>query len=280
MNADPARNLQWSPPEFEFSTASQQERNVMSYSDQSYNLRIELDTKQCELSRAQIARMEDALEPLSRLTKSFPVSDLYVTVIHHSRPGDYHVKTSLILPGRTLFTGERHREVYPAYEQCIDKLVRKVTAYKAKLGRDGEQSKVEQGTRQEIVATQNPDREAIEQAVENYDYAAFRELTAMFEEPVRKRAGRWVQRYPEIDALIGEKIEMADIVEDVFLTAFERFTLRPSNVPFGEWLEELIDDVIRAIASHPDEELENIKMAQSAVEAETRRESPRETARE
>lgn len=257
-----------------------EEYDPMAYSDQSYNLRIELDTKQCECTAGQIARMESALEPLSRLTKPFPVSDLYVTVIHHPRTGDYHLKTSLVLPGRTLFTGERHRDMYSAYEQCIDQLVRKVTAYKAKLGRDPEQAKTEHGTRQEIVATQTPDREAIERAVEDYDYAAFRERTAMFEESVRKRAGRWVQRYPALNAQIGRRIEMADIVEDVFLTAFERFTTRPANVPFSEWLEELIDDVVRAFVHHPEEELENVKMAQSGIEAEMNLDLAKGTARQ
>ena len=47
-----------------------------------------------------------ALEPLHRVTEKFPVSDLYVTVIHHARTGDYHVFHFIGHGGMDARTGE------------------------------------------------------------------------------------------------------------------------------------------------------------------------------
>jgi ribosome-associated translation inhibitor RaiA len=241
---------------------------MTSYSDQSYNLRIELDTKNCECTPEQIEQMERALSSLDRVTADFPVSDLYVTIIHHARSQDFHVKTALVLSGRTLFTGERHHEMYTAYEQCIDKLLRKVTSYKSRLDDEGELSKLQKGTAQEIVASQVPHHEAMQQAVDDEDYFAFRRETQMFEEGVRKRVGRWLQRYPDLNELIGQRLEIADFVEGVFLTAFDRFYEKPTEVPPGDWLESLIDRVIHEIADDPDQQLEVIRMVRSAQDVE------------
>ncbi len=70
---------------------------------------------------------------------------------------------------------------------------------------------------------------AIDAAVRDGDYAAFRTATFVYEEPVRKRAGRWVERYPEAEAQIGKQLEIADIVEEVFLNAFEQYDRRPNG---------------------------------------------------
>jgi len=236
----------------------------MSYSDESYNLRIELDTKHCTCSAREIAKMEEALEPLTSVARDFPVSDLYVTVIHHTRSGDYHVKTALVLSGRTLFTGERHREMYPAYQQCMDKLVKKVKAYKHQLSLDAEKQRAVNGTDFNVVPTNLPEHDEIEAAVQENDYPRFRSATMMYEEPVRKRVGRWIQRYPELESVLGQQLEIADIVEDVFLTAFDQFEHKSTNLMPGQWLEKLIDPVIHDIIDHPDRELENISMARSA----------------
>lgn len=237
------------------------------FSDETYNLRIQLDTKHCDCSPQEIEQMEDALDPLSRVTRTFPVSDLYVAIHYHVRSRDYHVKTSLVLSGRTLFTGERHQEMYPAYKRCIDKLVRKVTAYKRDLDASDERAKTLKRTHQEIVPDQVPDVQALQECVNEGDYPGFRNQTLMFEEQVRKRVGRWIQRYPVLNSLIGITLEVADLVEDVFLTAFDQFESKPANVMLGEWFEQLIDQVVHDLLRDPERELENIEMARSALDA-------------
>ncbi|MBW3600447.1 MAG: hypothetical protein KY475_24685, partial [Planctomycetes bacterium] len=117
----------------------------MAYSDQSYNLRIELDTQHFDCSPEQIAYLEDTLDPLRAITKQFPVSDLYITMAFHNHSNQYRVKTSLVLPGRTIATGDVAENMEPAYERCVRKLVKRVEAYKADLGGDAEQAKVIEG---------------------------------------------------------------------------------------------------------------------------------------
>lgn len=66
------------------------------------------------------------------------------------------------------------------------------------------------------------------------DYAAFRKLMFVYEEPLRNRIGRWIERYPEVAAQLDEQVYLEDIVEEVFLTAFDEYDDRPQAVPFGE----------------------------------------------
>jgi hypothetical protein len=89
-----------------------------------------------------------------------------------------------------------------------------------------------------------------------------------FEESVRTRAGRWIQRYPDLQAELNEKLSLADVVEELFLTAFERFDDRPQNVPFEHWLEGLIDPAVKMLANSTAEELDNISYLRTWQEIE------------
>ena len=63
---------------------------------------------------------------------------------------------------------------------------------------------------------------------------------------------------------------MGDVVEEVYLDTFERFTRRPTGVRLREWLDGLIEPSVRALLRHPDEE------AAAASLARTMREGPLE----
>ncbi|MEZ6097733.1 MAG: hypothetical protein R3E01_02055 [Pirellulaceae bacterium] len=242
----------------------------MKYSDQSYNIRIELDTENCELSAAQIKQLEDALSPLREPVKDFPVADLYITIQYMPPSHDYRIKTVLRLPGKGLATGDLDEDLSPAFRRCVSKLVHKVTAYKDRLEDAEAITKHEKGTRHDVVARRAVDGQALQQAVEQGNYAEFRKLTYPFEEPMRKRAGRWIQRYPKIEAQLGQRFDLADITEEVFLNAFQRYDEHPREVPFGDWLEKLIDPSVKVLSEDTDEELANISFARSVVEAEKR----------
>jgi len=75
---------------------------------------------------------------------------------------------------------------------------------------------------------------------------------------LRARVGRWVQRYPQIQAKIGTHFTIADIVEETFMLAFDRYKEWRPEMFFGQWLEALIDPAMKAIARDPDGELEVI----------------------
>lgn len=238
----------------------------MPFSDESYNLRIELDTKGCDLSPAEIEKMEDGLHTLRELVEDFPVSSLYVTVVHHARSGDYHVKTALALSGRTLFTGERDVKVQPAFESCVKKLMKKVRAYKRRMRVGPEAEKQAEGTHHNVDVTAEFDLQRLIEAVEADDYDSFRHQMDVFESSLTERVGRWVERYPEILARLGDSVTVSDIVEDVFLNAFDQFEERPHNVPPGKWLENLIDPSVQALINSPEEEFARISYSRAVME--------------
>jgi len=238
----------------------------MPFSDTSYNLRIELDTNNCELTPTQIEHFEQGLAPLRKPVEKFPVSDLYITVTYQPRSNAYRVNTALVLTGRTLAAGDIDQYAYPAFERCIRKLARRVETYEADLADVEERKKHQKGTHHDVFPETPPDVELLEKAVAEQDYVAFRNAMTVYEEPLRKRIGRWVQRYPAIEQRIGEDLNLNDMVEEVFLNALERWDKRPDEVPLGEWLEQLIDPSVRLLAEHPAEELENIDFARSLRE--------------
>ncbi len=240
----------------------------MTFSDLSYNLLVDLDMKHCQLPADELNKMETMLSPLGDMVRNFPISKLHVLVSYRHRTSDYVVRTSLILSGETLVSSEHHPLAHTAFEHCIDNLVREVQRYKDRLGAVPEQAKQREGTHHELVPTVAPDAEAVEAAVENGDYAAFRVATSGYEGPVTDLVGRWVERYPEVAARLGRDLNIGDLVEDVFLIAFEEYEYRPKEIRFGEWLGRHIDTAIKAMADHPEEELENVNMVRLARMAE------------
>ncbi len=238
----------------------------MSFSDESYDLRIELDQKGCELQPAQIEKMESMLDTLRKITEPFPVANLYIDVIFHHSSQDYHVKTSLALPGKTLFTGERGDDALTAFESCVRKLVHKVTAFKARMAHKAESAKQAAGTHPIVEPSAEFDLAAIETAVEEGEYEKFRDLLDVFDSTMRQRIRQWLDRYPELEQRLHGDLQIDDLLEEVFLNAFERFAHRSHQVSPGDWLEQLIAPSIHAILSSPDEEIENIRFVRSSRE--------------
>lgn len=236
----------------------------MAFSDTTDNLRIELDTHNCEFSPGQIREFERALDPLRKPVEKFPVSDLYVTVTYQPRSASYRITTTLVLSGRTLAAGDIDEQVYPPFERCVWKLLRKLEGYEADLGSEEALHKHLQGTRHDVIAMHEPNLEDLDEAVFDNDYQEFRTLLGGFDEPLVLRIGRWIQRYPETEARLGVDFFLSDLVEEVYLNAFERWTERPKQVRFGNWLEQLIDPSIRLLVEHPSQELENIELVRLA----------------
>jgi hypothetical protein len=240
----------------------------MARSMERSSLRIQLDTKHCEVSADEVRKLEANLTPLRAMTQDFPLADLYVTISFHARTNDYHVKTSLVLTGRTLFTGEHDVMVHPAFARCVRKLIAKMREYLDSLGNKPEVGKLREGTKQELLPTAAPDVEQLDQAVHDGDYRAFRRAAYPYEEPVRRRLGRWIKRYPELEAQLGDRLTLADLLEEVFLNAFEQYASRPEQVRFGQWLEDLIDPSIRAMADDAEDEAQTVSFARTFQEME------------
>ena len=230
--------------------------------------RIQFDLQQCTLADLVLDKMRENLGNLLRRVEHFPVADVHVLIARNCRTNDYSVKVSLILPGDTLVGQDHDQAVHAAFDRCLIGLEENIRAYKDRLGQVPARQKQEKRTSQELEATAPPDAAAIDQAIRDANYAAFRAATFGYDEAVRKRVGRWIERYPDIDARIGQGLELADIVEEVFLMAFEQYESRPAEIRLGDWLDALIDPAVKELQHHPEEELENINLVRSARLAE------------
>jgi ribosome-associated translation inhibitor RaiA len=238
------------------------------FNDERYDMVFEVDTKDCSLTDEQEAQLRDAVAPLDRVVGRFPNPAMHTTIIKHARSNDFHVKTSLGLSGKTLFTGDRADDFYSPFVRCVRKLVRKVEGYEESMSADPQKAKVEIGTQHEVFPDWQPDADRVRKAADAGDYAAFREALYGYDEPIRKRAGRWVEQYPDIESHVGDSLKLEDVVEEVMLNAFEHYDEAPDEMRFGEWLESWIEPSVQALLRHPIEEGENIAFARTLQENE------------
>jgi ribosome-associated translation inhibitor RaiA len=240
------------------------EEVVMKPAAPNGRLPVKWDTKHCTLSPAVLRKFEEGLEPVARVVRDFPVCALNIVVERFPRTTRYRVKTSLVLTGETLVSLDEGDDLHPAFERCVQNLVQDVHAYKDRMGKVAEVAKHAKGTHQEVEPTVDPDPAALDRAVAEGDYAAFRRAAFGYDEPLRRRIGRWVERHPAVSARIGKGLTIDDLVEEVFLDAFESYEQRPKGIRLGDWIEGLIDPAIKEVAANPEGVLENVNLARAA----------------
>lgn len=232
-----------------------------------HKLQVHFDAHEFEPTQEELTDLADDTDSLARQVGNFPQADLRIVMERNDRSDEFAVKLTLILPGETLVTSDHDRVLHPAFERALVSLEDRVKEYKERLGQVSERRKAEAKTHQELTPATGVDMAALDAAVAAADYAAFRAAVAPYEDALRVRAGRWVERYPAVQARMGKGLETIDVAEGVLLAAFEGHATRPDGVPYGTWLESLLDPTVRAIEHHPDEELENINMARAACDA-------------
>lgn len=236
----------------------------MQYTDDRYHLRVQIEARQCTIPQDELTRMERTLDALGAEVEDLPASDLSITVIHHPRSQDFHVEARLQVPGRSLRTGDTDAYLDSAFARCTRKLVQKVRDYKANPDRQAIERTIRGiNLNQEVAAPEGTDMGPLGEAVAAGDYRTFRNLLIHYEDWIRRRVGRWVQRYPQAEALLGNGLSLGDLVEEVYLNAFERYRQRPTEVPFHLWLEQLLDPSLQALLRNPGEESMNASFARS-----------------
>jgi ribosome-associated translation inhibitor RaiA len=230
-------------------------------------LRVEITTKECELPADERARLQPALQGLSDRVRDFAAPALRVRVIYHPHSERYHAELKLKLPGRSLFTGEEDTYLDSALLRALDKLTHRVEEYKEHPDREvAETAERRAELSRDVVAPETPNTGRLDDAARAGDYRRFRLGLVLYEEWLRKRIGRLVQRHPEAQARVGDGLRLGDVVEEVYLNAFERFTRRPADVRLSDWLEGLIEPSIRALLQHPDEEQQAASFARTVRE--------------
>jgi len=240
----------------------------MQYSADLDHLQVAIQPVECDIPAEERTRLQTFLTPLGGAVNDFPTADLGIKVIHHPRSQVYHVEFKLKLPDQTLFTGEEDAYLDAAFQRGVRKLLRKVETHKEHPNRSAlEAAERRADLDRDVVAPEDPAAGPLAEAVQRGDYWAFRTALAGDEEWLRKRVGRWVQRYPDAEAQVGRKLLLGDLLEEVYLNAFERFRQRPTDVRLSEWLDHLIDPSLKTLLRHPDEEHENASLARTVRQA-------------
>jgi len=236
----------------------------MTYRDQSYDLAVHYETNGVDLPERVKGLFDEDLDRLATILRRGPSAHLHVDVVHHARTGDYHIKTSLrIAKSKPFFTGDRDVLPSPAFKRCVHKLIRKVEAHRRRMEHI-HPTAADRGPH--VLAAIEPEWPAITAAVEEGDYAAFRRALSVYEDGLAQRVGREIERFPTAAMALGDELLLSEVVEEVFLNAFEEFAAgAPKGVALSIWLEGLIAPSIRALLEHPETEKENIAFARTLI---------------
>jgi ribosome-associated translation inhibitor RaiA len=229
-------------------------------------MQIETDANNVTISPGEQEKMDHDLGTLRKMIAHFPSPQLKLEISNQT-PGIIRVAASLRLAGRTLFTAGEANTLHAAWDTAVRRLIDKVRAYKDHLGRVPERQKEAEGTLHEIVPSMPPDSGAIDSAVRQLDYRAFRAAMNVYEDALEKRVGRWIERYPDAEARLGDGLLISEIAEEVFLNSFDQYNSRPQSLRLGQWLENLIDPSIQTLLHDGGAEKENLSFLESAKEA-------------
>jgi hypothetical protein len=234
-----------------------------------HRLQVHFDTHGCALAPGEAIELSDHFDALARQTGNFPSADARVVIEKKGPNGVHVVKLTLLLPSETLVASDRDPVLHAAFRRALDSLEVTFAGFMERLeGVDRRQEQAEAEKRQTTDGPGAVDEAALDSAAREADYAAFRAAIAPYDDWLRLRVGRWVERYPEVQARMGRDFDVLDLTEGVFLSAFERHGHRHAEVRYRDWLEGLIDPTLRAFAHDPARERENVNMARSACAVE------------
>ncbi len=233
-----------------------------------HKLQIRFDTHEFQPAPGELEALADDLDSLARQVGDFPQADLRVYIEKNGVNGNFMVKLTLLLSSETLVTSDHDRLLHPAFRRALDSLELRLKGHKERLeGVDARQQREEAAKLQPTIEAGPVDERALDDAAAARDYPAFRAAVAPYEDWLRLRVGRWVERYPEVQARMGHDFDVLDLTEGVFLAAFEQHARRHAEVRYRDWLEGLIDPTVRAFARDAAGEMRNVSMARSAATA-------------
>jgi ribosome-associated translation inhibitor RaiA len=233
-----------------------------------HKLQVRFDPHEFQLSPEERARLGDDLDTLAVQVADFPQADLRVYVEKNGPNGNFMVKLTLLLSSEALVTSDHDPQLHPAFRRALDSLELRVKGHKERLeGVDERQRREEAAKTQPTVEPGPVDEAALDAAAAARDYPAYRAAVAPYEDWLRLRVGRWVERYPDAQARMGRAFDVLDLTDGVFLAAFEAHGSRHAEVRYRDWLEGLIDPTVKAFLHDPTGEMENVSMARSAAGA-------------
>jgi ribosome-associated translation inhibitor RaiA len=217
-------------------------------------LQIDLRTTNCTLPEDERTRMQPWLNALAEQVQDIPNPTMELHIAHHARSDVFNVELRLKLPGRSLFVREKNPDLDTALERGLTKLQRKLESYWRHPDEDAlTDARRRAAVERTLVALPDPDVGPLADAILADDYSTFRDRISGYDVWLNHRVGRWVQRDPEAQARLGDVFVIGDIVEEVYLNAFDRFLQRSRDVRLSEWLDSLIEPSLRALMDDPGE---------------------------
>ena len=233
-----------------------------------HKLQVRFDTHEFEPGPGELERLADDLDTLARQVGDFPQADLRVYIEKNGRGGNFMVKLTLMLSSEVLVTSDHDNDLRAAFQRALNSLEMRAKGHKERLeGVDARQQREEAAKLQPATEVGPVDERALDEAAAARDFAAYRAAVGPYEDWLRLRVGRWVERYPDTQSRMGRDFDVLDLTDGVFLAAFEQHPHRHGEVRFRDWLEGLIDPTVKAFAHDAARELENVNMARSAAAA-------------
>jgi len=248
--------------------ASQSGHTPSSPADGDHSLKIDLDTQNMTLSAEEIQWLESEVGKLKPMLAHFPVQILHIDLEYNQNSLQYEGRLALVLPKQTFATAGVGRAWRGIIEHAVKRMIRRLEHYKHSLSRIRQRQATAAGERAVVEPTRQVSGAEVQEAIERDDYSGYRTAVSPFEPSLHDRVGRWVQRTPEVQAMIGDRLTIADIVEETFMLSFDQFDRWRSDQWFGQWLEELVDPAIRVLVHGSDEELQAVRFQQSWRETE------------
>ncbi len=228
----------------------------MAFAEPTFD--TDLDVEGFTPTDSETQHIEAEVDRIQPLVRDFPTQILHINLEYNTNSEEYEVKLALVLPGQTFATGDVSEAWEPSLEKSVQKMIRRIEHYKSTLSGEPAQARTAAGTTMEAEPNRRMDGKQVADAVESGNYTQFRKAMYPIEESLRDRVGRWIQRYPQIQAKLGSRFTIADIVEETFMLAFDRYEHWHPEMFFGQWIETLIDPAMKKIARDPDGELETI----------------------
>jgi hypothetical protein len=227
------------------------------------HLDVTVDAQHCHIPDDERTRLQEDLARLGDELLEFPESHLRLSIVYHPNQEEYHAQAWLKLPDKRFVAGRYSPWLDYSLMRCFAKLRRHVESYKeeASLPANGTSS-ARNAVNGAFVPSTEHVLEALDKAVQWQDYRLFRRGLAGYEDWLRAHVASWVGRYPQMTRQLGETIDVDDIVEEVFLMAFEQFAQRPKESTLSDWLSKLIDPAVKAMWHNPDER-ENVDFART-----------------
>jgi hypothetical protein len=213
---------------------------------------VEITVHQCQIPKDERSRMQAELELLAEQLLEFPVSQLRFSIVYHPGQAEYHAQAWLKVPGKRFVSGRYSPWLDYSIMRCLAKLRRHVENYNADPDAIRQAQRSVDQANHVIPPTEHID-DALGLAIQRQDYREFRRALIGYEDLLRAQVANWVGRYPQMTRQLGETIDVDDIVEEVFLMAFDEFPERLTEQTMSEWIRHLIDPAVKAIWHNPEE---------------------------